>query len=61
MKIEYYYKETGDTIEDGDDWLFVMKNEVYQDECGVWYAEECTVYLDGVTTIRPDIGWRVIE
>ena len=59
MNIVFYYKDTDEIIEGGEDWLFVMKNEVYQDECGVWYAEECTVYLDGVSTIRHDIGWRV--
>lgn len=58
MKIEFYVKATGEVVP-GDNWFFVMNNEVYSDNGQTCESQCAVVGFDTFIRRRPDIGWRV--
>lgn len=59
MKIEFYDKETGNTV--GYQWQFYVDHEgkVLMDNCKSYESQSCTVDFDTFVEYCPNIGWRI--
>ena len=59
MGIEFYIKETGETMEDTNDYLFVMNDEVYCDNCQTYESQAAVISFEDCIKRRPDVNWRL--
>jgi len=60
MKIVFFYKENPNEIIDGTSGgLFVMDDEVYQDNYKTFESQSSVITFYDFITDRPDIGWRI--
>lgn len=60
MKIEFFFKDSGEVIEQPDGWLFLMENEVWCDTFETCESQAAVVGFDDFVKQRPDIGWRAV-
>lgn len=61
MKIEFFYKETGEVMDGSSDDHFVMGDEVYRNNQWVTESQEAAVDFDDFITECVHLGWRVMS
>ncbi len=60
MKVEFYFKETGEVIEQPEGMFFVMNDKVFCDNGWSCESQEATVSFDDFINELPRVGWRVV-
>lgn len=60
MKIEFYYKDTGEVLQKTNDEFFIMNDEVWCDNGYSCESQEPSVCFDDFIVHKPHIGWRVV-
>lgn len=60
FKIQFINKKTGEVI-NGDNWLFVMNDKVYQDNFESCESQSSVVGFDTFIEERPDLEWEVVK
>lgn len=61
MKIRFYHKDTGNLVSHSDakDFLFVMNNKVYADNCKSVESSSSVVNFEDFIEERPDLKWII--
>ncbi len=58
-ELEFYFKETGEVIEEPSDYYFVMNNEVYRDNNFETESHAAMLSFEDFIVKTPNVDWRI--